>query len=110
MHAIGVRQAACGFLSCACDACEFWRVRQQIPSEHRNKIARFLEAQGLKAEALDIATDNDYKFELAVQLGKLDQAYKIVLEGEVAAGRPRREMPATDAQNRGLEPRLRTEA
>jgi len=54
----------------------------QIPSEHRNKIARFLEAQGLKAEALDIATDNDYKFELAVQLGKLDQAYKIVLEGE----------------------------
>eukprot|EP00287_Rhodomonas_sp_CCMP768_P010439 CAMPEP_0196718458 /NCGR_PEP_ID=MMETSP1091-20130531/1646_1 /TAXON_ID=302021 /ORGANISM="Rhodomonas sp., Strain CCMP768" /LENGTH=1036 /DNA_ID=CAMNT_0042059117 /DNA_START=87 /DNA_END=3197 /DNA_ORIENTATION=- len=54
----------------------------QIPSEQRNKIARFLEAQGLKEEALDIATDNDYKFELAVQLGKLDQAYKIVLEGE----------------------------
>jgi coatomer subunit beta' len=36
--------------------------------EHHNKVARFLEAQGFKEEALEIATDPDYKFELAVQV------------------------------------------
>eukprot|EP00286_Rhodomonas_abbreviata_P002203 CAMPEP_0181345854 /NCGR_PEP_ID=MMETSP1101-20121128/32989_1 /TAXON_ID=46948 /ORGANISM="Rhodomonas abbreviata, Strain Caron Lab Isolate" /LENGTH=841 /DNA_ID=CAMNT_0023457873 /DNA_START=220 /DNA_END=2744 /DNA_ORIENTATION=+ len=55
-----------------------------IPPEHRNKIARFLEAQGMKEEALAMASDADYKFELAVQLGKLDHAYKIVLEAPSA--------------------------
>ena len=34
-----------------------------IPSDHRNKVARFLEAQGLKEEALQIATDPDYRCE-----------------------------------------------
>jgi coatomer subunit beta' len=36
--------------------------------EHHNKVARFLEAQGFREEALEIATDPDYKFELAVQV------------------------------------------
>jgi len=31
-----------------------------------------MQAQGLKEEALAIATDADYKFELAVSLGKLE--------------------------------------
>jgi len=53
-----------------------------IPDDHRNKIARFLEAQGLKEEALAIATDADYRFELGVALGKLEECYKIVLEAE----------------------------
>lgn len=37
-------------------------------------VARFLEGRGLAAEALAIATDPDYKFELAVQLGDLATA------------------------------------
>jgi coatomer subunit beta' len=33
----------------------------QIPSEQRNGLARFLEAKGLVQEALEIATDQDYR-------------------------------------------------
>mmetsp|Transcript_27509 Transcript_27509/g.65528 ORF Transcript_27509/g.65528 Transcript_27509/m.65528 type:complete len:943 (+) Transcript_27509:197-3025(+) len=51
-----------------------------IPADHRNKVARFLETQGLKEEALAIATDPDYRFELAIQLKKLEEAYKVVAE------------------------------
>jgi hypothetical protein len=40
-------------------------------------IARFLDTQGLKEEAVSLATDADYKFELALQLGKLELAFKI---------------------------------
>ena len=39
-------------------------------------------SEQLKEEALTIATDSDYKFELAVGLGKLEECYKIVLESE----------------------------
>lgn len=35
-------------------------------------------AQGFEEQALKIATDPDYKFELAVQLGKLEDAVRIV--------------------------------
>lgn len=35
-------------------------------------------AQGYQEQALKIATDPDYKFELAVQLGKLEDAVDIV--------------------------------
>jgi hypothetical protein len=37
-------------------------------------VARFLETRGKLDEALEIATDSDYKFDLAVQLGKLEIA------------------------------------
>lgn len=40
-------------------------------------MARFLDARGRSADALEVATDPDYKFELAVQLGKLDTALEI---------------------------------
>ncbi len=39
--------------------------------------ARFLEARQLPAEALQVAADPDYKFELAVQLGELSIAQSI---------------------------------
>ncbi len=42
-----------------------------------NSVARFLDARGRTADALEVATDPDYKFELAVQLGKLDIALQI---------------------------------
>ncbi len=43
-------------------------------------MARFLEGRGLVSEALYIATDPDYRFELAVQLGELDLALSIASE------------------------------
>ena len=48
-----------------------------IPREEHNRIARFLEAQGFRVEALAVATDPEHQFELAVQLGKLQTAYDI---------------------------------
>lgn len=37
-------------------------------------MARFLESRGMVEEALEVATDPDYKFELAIQLGRLEIA------------------------------------
>lgn len=41
-------------------------------------VARFLESRGMIENALDVATDSDYRFELAIQLGKLEIAQVIV--------------------------------
>ncbi|XP_024389865.1 coatomer subunit beta'-1 [Physcomitrium patens] len=51
-----------------------------IPKEHMNSVARFLESRGMLEDALNVATDPDYKFDLAVQLGKLDMAKAIAEE------------------------------
>jgi len=51
-----------------------------IPKDHHNKIARFLEAQGFQEQALEIATDPDYRFELAVHLGRLEEVVSIVAD------------------------------
>ncbi|VAI69855.1 unnamed protein product [Triticum turgidum subsp. durum] len=45
-----------------------------IPKTQYNSVAHFLESRGMLEEALEIATDADYKFDLAVQLGKLEIA------------------------------------
>ena len=37
-------------------------------------MARFLEARGMIEEALEVATDLDYRFDLAIQLGRLEIA------------------------------------
>lgn len=37
-------------------------------------VARFLESRGMIEEALEVATDPDYRFELAMQLGRLEVA------------------------------------
>ena len=50
-----------------------------IPQDQHNRIARFLETQGFKDEALAVATDPEHQFELAVQLGKLQVAYDITM-------------------------------
>ncbi|CAD6343064.1 unnamed protein product [Miscanthus lutarioriparius] len=42
----------------------------------------FLESRGMLEEALEIATDADYKFDLAVQLGKLEVAKAIAIEAQ----------------------------
>jgi len=37
-------------------------------------VAHFLESRGMIEDALEIATDPDYKFDLAIQLGRLEIA------------------------------------
>ena len=37
-------------------------------------VARFLESRGMLEDALEVATDPDYKFDLAIQLGNLEIA------------------------------------
>ncbi|KAL9273468.1 Coatomer subunit beta'-2-like protein, partial [Drosera capensis] len=51
-----------------------------IPEEHHSSVARFLESRGMVEEALEVATDPDYRFELAIQLGRLENATEIATE------------------------------
>lgn len=54
-----------------------------IPDDQKNKIARFLEGQGYKEEALDVATDPEHRFELALGLVKLDIALDLARRADV---------------------------
>ena len=54
-----------------------------IPGDQKNKIARFLEGQGYKELALQVATDSEHKFDLAISLGQLDIALEIARETDV---------------------------
>jgi len=51
-----------------------------IPSEQRNRIARFLESQDLKELALEVSADIEHRFDLAVALNKLEVAVQIARE------------------------------
>lgn len=48
-----------------------------IPKSQLSHIARFLESQDLKELALDITSDDDQRFDLSMQLNKLDIATEI---------------------------------
>ncbi|GLC41850.1 hypothetical protein PLESTM_001257800 [Pleodorina starrii] len=50
-----------------------------IPQDQHNSVARFLEAKGMVSTALQVATDQDYRFDLAVQLGDLEVAQAIAV-------------------------------
>lgn len=54
----------------------------EIPVAQHNKIARFLEGQGLKEMALEVATDPEHRFELALSLGNLPIALEIAREAD----------------------------
>lgn len=54
-----------------------------IPADQQNKIARFLEGQGHKDLALEVATDPEHKFELALALNQLDTALELAREANV---------------------------
>lgn len=54
-----------------------------IPTDQLNKIARFLEGQGQKELALEVATDPEHKFELALALGQLPTALELAKEADV---------------------------
>eukprot|EP01088_Endostelium_zonatum_P017031 TRINITY_DN4844_c0_g2_i1.p1 TRINITY_DN4844_c0_g2~~TRINITY_DN4844_c0_g2_i1.p1 ORF type:complete len:867 (-),score=183.19 TRINITY_DN4844_c0_g2_i1:46-2646(-) len=53
-----------------------------IPTDQRDKIAHFLESQGLREEALRVTTELDHKFDLAIQLGNLQLAHSIAKESD----------------------------
>eukprot|EP01087_Luapelamoeba_hula_P020714 TRINITY_DN711_c0_g1_i2.p1 TRINITY_DN711_c0_g1~~TRINITY_DN711_c0_g1_i2.p1 ORF type:complete len:938 (+),score=169.54 TRINITY_DN711_c0_g1_i2:26-2839(+) len=53
------------------------RLLPSIPLDARDRVAQFLESQGQKEFALSVSTDPDHKFELAVQLNRLEEAYEI---------------------------------
>jgi coatomer subunit beta' len=54
-----------------------------IPSDQLNKIARFLEGQGYKELALEVATDPEHKFDLALALNQLDIALDLARQADV---------------------------
>lgn len=54
-----------------------------IPTEQHNKIARFLEGQGYKEQALEIATDAEHRFDLALSLNRLDTALELAREAGI---------------------------
>jgi coatomer subunit beta' len=53
-----------------------------IPQDQLNKIARFLEGQGHKELALEVATDPEHKFDLALALNQLDIALELARESD----------------------------
>lgn len=55
----------------------------EIPEDQRAKIARFLEGQGYKEQALEVATDKEHRFELALGLGQLEIALELAREADV---------------------------
>ncbi|CEJ59204.1 Putative Coatomer subunit beta [Penicillium brasilianum] len=52
-------------------------VLQDVPEDQMNKIARFLEGQGYKEQALEVATDPEHRFDLALSLNDLETALEI---------------------------------
>jgi len=51
-----------------------------IPRDQLNKVARFLEARDLKELAMQITTDPDHKFDLALALDDLDAALGVITQ------------------------------
>ncbi|KAF2864518.1 Coatomer, beta' subunit [Piedraia hortae CBS 480.64] len=55
----------------------------EIPNDQKNKIARFLQGQGYKEQALEVATDTEHRFELALGLGRLEIALELAREADI---------------------------
>ncbi|KAJ2613007.1 Coatomer subunit beta' [Coemansia sp. RSA 1365] len=56
-----------------------------IPSSQRHRIAKFLEAEDMKELALEVTTDPEQRFDLAVQLNQLETAYSLAEESGAEA-------------------------
>ncbi|KAJ1548362.1 Coatomer subunit beta', partial [Cladochytrium tenue] len=59
------------------------KILPSVPTDQLNRIARFLEAQNMKEEALAVSTDPEHRFDLAIQLHKLDLAETIATELDI---------------------------
>lgn len=55
-------------------------LERDIADAEKNKIARFLEAQGHKELALEVSKDAEHRFDLALALGQLEIAHDIAVE------------------------------
>lgn len=55
-----------------------------IPETEYTTLARFLESQGFKEEALSVTSDPDHKFDLALELGYTDIAHTLLQETSAA--------------------------
>mmetsp|Transcript_1711 Transcript_1711/g.2354 ORF Transcript_1711/g.2354 Transcript_1711/m.2354 type:complete len:969 (+) Transcript_1711:161-3067(+) len=51
-----------------------------IPESSYTSVARFLESQGFKEEALAVTTDPDHKFDLSLELGHTSVAHELLME------------------------------
>ncbi|KAG5495285.1 hypothetical protein JKF63_02352 [Porcisia hertigi] len=51
----------------------------------REKLSRFLESRGLLEKALEISTDDEHRFDLAIQLKQLPLAYRIASAENLAS-------------------------
>ncbi|KAI9189697.1 Coatomer subunit beta' [Blastocladiella emersonii ATCC 22665] len=60
-------------------------VLPSVATADRDKLAQFLEKQGLVDLALEVTSDQDHKFDLAVAAGKLDVAFAIAAEADQPA-------------------------
>ncbi|XP_037024935.1 coatomer subunit beta' [Bradysia coprophila] len=58
------------------------RVLPTIPKEHRTRVAHFLEKQGFKQQALQVSTDTEHRFDLALQIGDLQTALELARDSE----------------------------
>lgn len=58
------------------------RVLPTISREHRTRVAHFLEKQGFKEQALQVSTDSEHRFDLALQIGDLNTAVELARETE----------------------------
>lgn len=51
-----------------------------IPAKYMDKLAKFLDNIDLKESAFELVQDPDHKFELALQLNKIPEAYALALK------------------------------
>jgi coatomer subunit beta' len=58
------------------------RVLPTIPKEHRTRVAHFLEKQGFMKQALQVSTDPEHCFDLALKIGDLDKALALARESD----------------------------
>ena len=56
---------------------------RDVPQDQMNKVARFLEGQGYKDMALEVSTDAEHRFDLALSLNDLQTALELAREANV---------------------------
>lgn len=62
---------------------------EAVPQDQRNRVARFLETQELRELALEVSTDPDHKFDLAIQLDDLETALDLVRAAPEVGSEPK---------------------
>eukprot|EP00617_Octactis_speculum_P022210 CAMPEP_0185743254 /NCGR_PEP_ID=MMETSP1174-20130828/926_1 /TAXON_ID=35687 /ORGANISM="Dictyocha speculum, Strain CCMP1381" /LENGTH=988 /DNA_ID=CAMNT_0028415799 /DNA_START=33 /DNA_END=2999 /DNA_ORIENTATION=+ len=74
------------------DLDEATEILKDVPESEHSSVARFLESQGLKEHALEVSQDPDQRFDLALELDKLEIGHEILVN------LPEADKDTTDAQ------------